>query len=273
MLKNKINPLYISGFTQADGSFSITIKKGKKKKLYFTPRFSITQLKKEKILINNIKEYFGVGYIRELKKDKILKYEVNKITELQQIIIPHFEKYPLKGGKLDSFNKFKYIVEKVFNKEHYNENEFINILSLIPNMNHPFINKKWIRYLDSTTIELIKNKKFEINNNNISSTINIEFIKGLFDGDGSISIYLQDNKYIRITFSIVQHKTSKIVLDEIKDFLKCGNIYEIKKDIFRYDVKNLKDIKNIVLPIFKNHSLHTKNQKWIEIENILQLKI
>jgi len=272
MLINKINPFYISGLTQADGSFSITFKKGKKIKLYITPRFSITQLKKEKFLIDNIKEYFKVGYVRELKKDNILKYEVNKIAELQEIIIPHFEKYPLKGGKLDSFNKFKYIIEKVSNKEHYNKNEFINILSFASNMNYPFINKGWTRYLDSTTIDLVKNKKLgsyapelpsgcsEINNN-ISSTINIEFIKGLFDGDGNITIYLQDNKYIRVTFSIVQHKTSKIVLDEIKNFLKCGNIYEIKKDIFRYDVKNLEHIKNIIFPIFKNHSLHTKNQK------------
>ena len=65
MLKKEINSFYISGLTQADGSFSITFKRGKKIKLYITPRFSITQLKKEKILINNIKEFFGVGYVRE----------------------------------------------------------------------------------------------------------------------------------------------------------------------------------------------------------------
>jgi LAGLIDADG endonuclease len=91
--------------------------------------------------MKNIQKFFGVGFLRILKKDNLIRYEVNNLNDLNDIIIPHFIKYPMCGNKQISLYKFKYIINKVLNKEHYLDNELIYILSLASNMNEPYFNK------------------------------------------------------------------------------------------------------------------------------------
>jgi hypothetical protein len=54
-----------------------------------------------------IKSYFnGVGYILKDEKRRLISYEVNSIKELQ-IIIDHFDKYPLITQKRSDYLLFK----------------------------------------------------------------------------------------------------------------------------------------------------------------------
>jgi len=58
-----------------------------------------------------LKDYFNCGNIViDNKKTDGYKFVVAKLSDLIEIIIPHFEKYPLVGSKHLDFLSFKYAV-------------------------------------------------------------------------------------------------------------------------------------------------------------------
>ena len=91
---NIVDPFYITGFVEADGSFYST--NGKTE----YPRFVITQDVESLQIITDIKNYFGpnYGYIVFNKRDNTVNLTF-KSMEASYIIAQHFEKYPLQGNK------------------------------------------------------------------------------------------------------------------------------------------------------------------------------
>jgi hypothetical protein len=92
-----LNPWFITGFADGEGSFMLTIIKDKKYKLGWRVacRFAISLNKKDFYLLNNIQNFFGVGNIIFMGKDKdSIQYRVESLKDLS-IIINHFDKYPL----------------------------------------------------------------------------------------------------------------------------------------------------------------------------------
>ena len=81
-----------------------------------------------------IKSFFkDVGNIYEIKN--IMNYQVCFINELTNIIIPHFEKYPLTSQKYGNFIIFQNIVKLMNKKEHLDEKGLIKIVSLKASLN------------------------------------------------------------------------------------------------------------------------------------------
>jgi hypothetical protein len=58
-------------------------------------------------LLRKIQSFFNVGVIVESKKTNSVKYTVNSIKDLINVIIPHFDKYPLLTQKSADFLLFK----------------------------------------------------------------------------------------------------------------------------------------------------------------------
>ena len=97
--KNKLHPYYITGFVDGEGCFSINVRprpnrgKGYAVELVFmTPSVS----SKDKLLLKEIKNYFGVG--RLLTQGSSISYCVKSLNELQ-VIVNHFDNYPLISNK------------------------------------------------------------------------------------------------------------------------------------------------------------------------------
>jgi len=88
---------WLSGFTEAEGCFSI-----KKTKVKY---FSIGQ-KEDIAVLELIKKYFNIDNKIQEKKNNFYLLEVYKNSILVNII-KHFENYPLLGFKNVSFQKFK----------------------------------------------------------------------------------------------------------------------------------------------------------------------
>ncbi len=104
--KNLLADLYfkgwLSGFIEAEGYFSI-----KKNNVI---SFSIGQ-KNDLYLISMIKEFFGINnIIRIIKRNFYLIETYNKST--LNIIINHFNDYPLLGEKAESLKKFNKVLNK-----------------------------------------------------------------------------------------------------------------------------------------------------------------
>lgn len=119
-----IDPFWILGFTEAKGHFykSVYIKRNKH---FVRLRFIITQHIRDKILLENFIYFFNCGNYSIRKNELAGEFKVSNITDIDNIIIPFFNKYPLISYKSRNFYFFclvtKIIKEKKLNKEAINE--------------------------------------------------------------------------------------------------------------------------------------------------------
>lgn len=106
----------------------------------------------------------------------------------------------------------------------------------------------------SALTESIKNFK--------QNELTLDFIQGLFDGDGGLSAYFfkpsvkegsASNTSIGFSFTIVQDSHNLSLLDEIKSYFDGrGGVYKISNQCNIYKVGSKLDLKSVVLPKMSN---------------------
>ena len=136
--KSKLNPWFVTGFTDAEGSFCTTIYKNKAYKTGWVVRsfFQIGLNQRDSFLIYQLKDFFGgIGTISLDKKANVLKYSVASLKELSSIVIPHFKKYPLLTQKGADFLFFEQIVEHMNKGAHLTANGLKQIINIKASMN------------------------------------------------------------------------------------------------------------------------------------------
>lgn len=136
-----LNPWWISGFCDAESSFSMFINKSDTTKIGFTvsPCFNITLHIRDLDTLKAIQVFFnGIGKITTT--NKFASYRVRSRTELQ-IIIDHFTNYPLNTSKLNQFFIFVNIYNLIGEKAHIDVTGFLGIAALANKLNHPLSDK------------------------------------------------------------------------------------------------------------------------------------
>lgn len=131
-LKNKLNPNWITGFIEGDGSFYIVINKKVK---HVAPFLSIGLDAREKLLVKKIQSYFeGKGKIylhtpaNRIKE--VVEWKVYNVSDLITIS-SHFSLYSLMGKvKSKKFVIWKEILHLVENKTYLTEKGLSEIKSL-----------------------------------------------------------------------------------------------------------------------------------------------
>ena len=104
--ESKLDPNFVSGFIDGEGSFSVTFIKDKSYKSGWQIKtsFSIGLHKKDLALLEELKNYFGVGGISP-KGVNGVQYYVNSPKDLL-IIENHLVNYPLLTQKQADFELF-----------------------------------------------------------------------------------------------------------------------------------------------------------------------
>ena len=128
---------YVTGFADGEGCFCVSFNLRSRfvTGIEVRPSFMVAQNKRSKEVLQEIQAYFGCGGLRFVNSDQTYKYEVRKIGDLMNKVIPHFEKFPLKTSKRYDFEKFKYICELVYQSKHLNTKYLEEIISLAYEMN------------------------------------------------------------------------------------------------------------------------------------------
>lgn len=103
-----------------------------------------------------------------------------------------------------------------------------------------------------------------INVNNKNFKLSLEYIFGMWEGDGSFTIQLKKNsshktgKQVFLIFEIHQHVIDVDLLKAISLFLNCGKV-EIGRKVgapetwvYRLRISRQSDILNILLPILQS---------------------
>jgi len=275
---------YIAGFVQADGSFSAVLtRKMRGEKIYYNISlvFTIVQSQKYKDLILEIQKKFGgIGNWYLNQKDKTIRYQVTKQSDLLNVIIPFFMKYHLRSGKLLSFLHFKYIVEVMSTRAHWNNKKILlSLIVIASNMNPLGKLGNKIKYLTHEEQHYVINniqpegvdisKLTESIQNFKQNKLTLDFIYGLFDGDGSLSVFfVKSSSSVRlediegpdpsklsvgISFTIVQDVHNLSLLNEIKSYFNgLGGIYKINTNCSIYKVGSKSALISVILPKMAN---------------------
>jgi hypothetical protein len=119
----------------SEGSFLILIRKNKNLKIGWNVelRFQITLHEKDRALLEQIKNYFGVGTVNKDIAQSV-KYYVLSIKDIS-VIISHFDKYPLISQKQADFELFKQAFLIISKKEHLTEEGLRKIVALKASLN------------------------------------------------------------------------------------------------------------------------------------------
>jgi len=274
---NNLNPFWITGFSDAESSFIISIRKKKDTKLGWsvTPIFSISLNKKDLQILEKIQYFFGVGTITFNKKDDCYFFSVQSIKHIVNAIIPHFEKNPLLTKKRIDFLLFKSAAELINAGEHLNSSGLQKIVNIRASLNKGLTDVLEKSFPDTKPVPRPAYKHMDIPNPN--------WFCGFVNGDGSFYVPISKSKSavtgynVRLGFSIWQHSRDVDLLTSFVNYMKAGFIVKnSSKPASCYVVTGFNDTVKIIIPFFEKYPLYGSKQLdfilFLEIASLMKAK-
>jgi len=172
-------------------------------------------------------------------------FAIRDINSINNIVIPHFTDYPLRGTKYLDYLAFKKVVGLINSNKHYTKEGLDEIIKISHNMN------TFIKF----TVEYSPNHAIESNSKYMP--INGHYINGFIAGDGCLAFNTKDVNFGRMSWQISQHNNNKLLLLSIADYFKSSN------KVYYHDINSLKS-----LWVALNYE---KILFWIILENILYM--
>ena len=258
--KTILYPYYITGFADAEGCFNVTISPRISGNYQVSLRFSIELHQRDLTILKNIKSYFndaGSISIRNDKKEPKVTWSVRNFDSINNIIIPHFDKYPLLTQKQADFLLFKEIALLMNNKEHLTDKGLPKIVAIKASMNSGLSDK-----LLTSFSEIKPYPRPLINTLEIPDS---HWIAGFADGDGSffVNVAKVNSKLgysVKLMFRLAQHDRDLNLLNLIIKYLNCGTIQRkgnSTKDfsMIDFNVSKFEHINMIIIPFFKKYQI------------------
>lgn len=289
--KFDFNSYWLTGFTQADGSFVVNFEKKTLGKIPYYPRpaFVLTQSINEKDMMRHLHKYLNVGNIRMSRND--ISIVVRSLDELTNTIIPHFCKYPLYGEKGQAFKVLVKVVSLIKAKAHLEVQGFMEILDISFFMNktslrtkdsynhivsrlnekkalyrEKFIAVSQVKRNSGTALPLVKSTCALDGIDGIDAipkieafTLNAKYLTGLIDGDGSFNFGFKTSRLrVEPNFTITMELKDKPLLEKVQTYFNCGGVYTLKSNAARYQVNKAKDIAEKIIPLLENFNTKKK---------------
>lgn len=250
-LNKLLNPYFVTGFSDAEANFYVKISRKNSMAVGWSvePVFSIRLHHKDLNVLYLLQDFFGVGKVYHLEKIEEATFRVSAIKELE-VIIRHFEAYPLLTNKLPDFLLFKQVLEIMKLKEHLKAEGLLKIANLKASMN----TKTEIADIPNIVpVPLPLVPTVTVNN------INPYWLAGFTSGDGCFSVSVIKSKATLgetswIRFILTQHNRDETLLSVIAAYLGCGKINKDSKAT-NLVVQRLSDIINTIIPLFDEHKL------------------
>jgi len=263
--KNKLDPLWVTGFTDAEGCFSIiiVIEEGNPSlKWKIRSSFEINLHLKDINILYKIQSYFGIGSVSIRREKKIGVYRVSSLSKLNEVIIPHFLKYPLISEKSIDFLLWKKVINIISDKKHLTKDGFLSILSYYASINRG-ISIKVKKYYPNIIPETRPLKTLPEN-------LNPQWVSGFVAGDGGFSIYVSQAKdyilgeKVYCRFHIAQHSKDLELMKLFLKFFNCGLVHlRANKSTPRCDffVQDHTSLLEKILPHFDQYPLLNLKQE------------
>jgi hypothetical protein len=287
-----LNPWFITGFTNGEGCFGLYIYRNAALKIgwYTFLDFKITLHVKDRNILEQFKKYFGVGVISKHGKN-LCNYSIKSIKDIQ-MVINHFDTFPLKTNKLKDYKFFKKAYYIIKNKEHLTKQGLEKLILIKSSMNLGLSPELKLAFPIFNSCSLIKNYR------NISTPIlgkvlpnseNFEpnWVAGFASGEGSFQVNIRkikklDNKYqVLLTFSIGQHGREELLLKNLANYLGCGRVQKKinsknNTEFFEFSVSKFKDVNEKIIFLFLNYPIQGQKildfQDFCNVANLMNKK-
>ena|SRR3989338_8563489 len=127
-----LNPEYIVGLVDGEGSFTVYIRnpdsnKKVKRRVVVEPKFYLKLIEKDKKILYELQKFFGCGQVYFQKDTRpnhqnCYRYEVFKRDDLANVIIPFFKRHTVRfASKQKDFQLFCKLMEYIKRNEHLEE--------------------------------------------------------------------------------------------------------------------------------------------------------
>lgn len=107
-----LNPWFVTGFTDAEGSFRIILRKNTELNVGWSvgPVFQIKLHTRDLPLLESLQSFFGgKGIISKDGKNAVV-FRISSRKQICNFIVPHFDKYPLITGKQADYLLWKEVI-------------------------------------------------------------------------------------------------------------------------------------------------------------------
>jgi NADH-ubiquinone oxidoreductase chain 4 len=134
-METAMRPYFVTGFTDGEGSFVVTLIKSPSSPVGYKIQLSyrIGLHNKDLALLESIKKFFkGLGGISSTKNTAV--YYISSIKDLE-VVVNHFDKYPLITNKLADYMLFKQAFNLISTREHITQEGFNKIVAIKSVMN------------------------------------------------------------------------------------------------------------------------------------------
>lgn len=214
--------------------------------------FSIKLHKKDIDLLKEINAFFGgIGSINIINKNEAI-YSVSSKKGVE-VLINHFDNYPLFTQKYCDFKLFKQAFSLIKGKEHLTLPGISKLACIKASMNNNTIVKELsgITPVERPVIPADHYNKIDQN-----------WISGFTSADGSFyagiknSLTGKDIGTVFTRFILSQDKRDEALLLHLSKFLSCGKVYKTQnRDVYNFVVSDLYFIKNIIIPLLDKHPI------------------
>ena len=259
---NLLDPWWVTGYTDGEGCFTIKTIAAKTTKIGYTVRltYQISVHPSDIEILYKLKAYFNnVGNIIITKN--YVSYRVTNLSDIINVIIPHFKAYPLQSTKIVSYYLFNAVATIMKNNDHVTLKGYREILS------HKAALKKGLNAVIFKVKEFSDIIPFDTSNIIIKNNLKLDpyYIAGFVAADGSffISRPSPNSKWPNYdaTLSIAQNKRDVELLNRMIEVLGCGNIKSDSSDMRYLVVRNKKELCNNILPFFSKYNINSEKHK------------
>jgi LAGLIDADG endonuclease len=140
--QGRLDPWWITGFVDGEGCFSISIFRNNTTKsgVQIFPEFVVTQGAKSLSVLEDLQRFFQCGNIYENRRtdnhrESLYRYCVRSFNDLEDKIIPFFEKYPLRTAKRHDLVIFRQVIRLIKSRIHLTPEGIEKIRTLAATMN------------------------------------------------------------------------------------------------------------------------------------------
>ncbi len=259
---NKLNPWFITGFSDAESSFIVLIqpRDDSKTKWRVKAQFVIGLNKKDRAILEDIQYTLGVG--RLYSSGEKVYYRVESFKELQ-VIIDHFDRYPLLTAKKVDYDLFKECFNIINRQEHLTQSGLLKLIKIKSTLNKGLSDK-----LKENFEKRVQVKRLEFNFKGISDPY---WVAGFVSGDGSFNIKTTKlhSGRVQLRFAIHLHIRETEVIKGLANYLldskynhhsvdqeneKLKYIYYTENSV-AIQIVNFSDILNIIIPFFEKYPI------------------
>lgn len=277
--ESKLSPYWVTGFADAEATFSLKISKSSaiRSGWNVTPEFQITLHNRDLLLLRKIHSYFGIGIVNERQTRNQSYYTVQSARAIANVIIPHFDQYPLITQKRADYLLFKQAIGLLLSGQSRSSLEEIKkILSIKWSMNKGLSDTLRVQFPT-----ILSQPRPVVSFEGIQDP---NWFTGFVDGEGYFYVRsLKNQNYstgfsVNLVFSISQHVRDEALLTTFIEYLGCGRIEKAstRPDGVNFVVSKFSDIKEKIIPFFQTYPLEgiksRDNLDFAKVANIIDAK-